>query len=135
MTDTQNPVTEFLKMIKNDQDLQWVWYCNIRMPIYDTLVTADPPNDHGSARITSRRAAVWLMSHLFEVDISKHDLFTCETDDVTQITESVGPGNIYGAIAAAEAAVAALRKADPVRTAHMEGLARDRLLTPEPEAE
>jgi len=52
-------IGEFIEHLKSDPEYAWGWYCNIRMPLYDKGISAEK----------SKECAIFLMKHLFEIDM------------------------------------------------------------------
>jgi hypothetical protein len=51
-------------LIREDHEYAWSVHCNIAMPILDELACGHQRANHAAARV---------MSHLFNVDMTKHD--------------------------------------------------------------
>lgn len=66
MTDTteDNPVSTLVQRLKDDHDLRFGWYCNLKMATYDALLRRNPDTPHIDAMLIGHDAARTFLSYL-----------------------------------------------------------------------
>lgn len=75
-----------MQEVQEDHGYAWSWYCNLAMPIYDTLPAEITPPERLHM---GRYAANHLMQHIFGVDIAKTPLGISEQVPTTPSTITV----------------------------------------------
>lgn len=82
MSEQENPIAVALATLKqvmqNDPEYAWGWHCNIAVPIMDAIDVS-----HERANL----AAAYLMSCLFDYDITKHKHYDYGKTDAQQYHE------------------------------------------------
>lgn len=68
-TDAYGAWAIFKRLMRDDPEYAWAWHCNIAVPIMDAIGVS-----HERANV----AAAYLMSALFEYDITGHPHFNYE---------------------------------------------------------
>lgn len=61
----EHPLDLLARLVQQDEDYQWGWYCNLRMNIADS----------GASDKVAKDSAIQLMSVLFNVRIKLHPLW------------------------------------------------------------
>lgn len=79
MGEHTNPVQALLAHIASDEGIAWAWFCNIAVPIMDVV--------DGCTHKQANEAAAHLMQHLFNYDITKHELYGYDKSVAQQYAE------------------------------------------------